>query len=90
MSEFRNVIRFRPDVWNIAHELLKIMKAQLGCSDGHKNCTIVTVHLRMGDYAKHIKNKRLGPNILNETDYIPKALQHVLEKYQVGVIILKK
>ena len=44
----------------------------------------------MGDYAKHIKNKRLGPNILNETDYIPKALQHVLEKYQVGVIIFKK
>ena len=90
MSEFRNVMRFRPDVWYIAHKLLKNIKAQLGCSDGHKNCTIVTVHLRMGDYAKHIKNKRLGPNILNETDYIPKALQHVLEKYQVGVIILKK
>ena len=44
----------------------------------------------MGDYAKHIKSLRLGANILNETDYIPKAFQHVLENYQVGVIIFKK
>ena len=53
-----------------------------------ENCTIVTVHLRMGDYDNHLRKLGWGPNILTKTNYVPEAFKYVIRKYEVRTEIL--
>ena len=74
---------FRQDVLDITFQLLKEVKANIGCTEEMAKCTLVTVHLRMGDYDNHLKKHGWGPNVLTETNYITQAFNHVIEKYKV-------
>ena len=74
---------FRQDVLDIAFQLLKEVKADIGCTEEMAKCTLVTVHLRMGDYDNHLKKQGWGPNVMTETNYITQAFNHVIEKYKV-------
>ena len=74
---------FRQDVLDITFQLLKEVKANIGCIEEMAKCTLVTVHLRMGDYDNHLKALGWGPNVLSETNYITQAFNHVIEKYKV-------
>ena len=74
---------FRQDVLDIAFQLLKEVKADIGCTEEMAKCTIVTIHLRMGDYDNHLKALGWGPNVLSETNYITQAFKNVIEKYEV-------
>ena len=74
---------FRQDVLDITFQLLKEVKANIGCTEEMAKCTLVTVHLRMGDYDNHLKKRGWGPNVMTETNYITQAFHHVIEKYQV-------
>ena len=74
---------FRQDVLDITFQLLKEVKADIGCTEEMAKCTIVTIHLRMGDYDNHLKALGWGPNVLTETNYVTQAFKHVIEKYEV-------
>ena len=74
---------FRQDVLDITFQLLKEVKANIGCTEEMAKCTLVTVHLRMGDYDNHLKKQGWGPNVMTETNYITQAFNHVIEKYKV-------
>ena len=79
---------FRQDVLDSTFQLLKEIKAKIGCADKMENCTIVTVHLRMGDYDDHLRALNIGPNILTKTDFVPEAFKYVIRKYEVRTEIL--
>ena len=83
LNEFRQVMTFRQDVLDSTFQLLREIKNKTGCNDKMENCTLVTVHLRMGDYDNHLNLTGLGPNILTKTNYVAEAFKHVIEKYQV-------
>ena len=74
---------FRQDVLDITFQLLKEVKANIGCTEEMAKCTLVTVHLRMGDYDNHLKKQGWGPNVMTETNYITQAFNHVIEKCKV-------
>ena len=79
---------FRQDVLDSTFQLLKEIKSKIGCADKMENCTIVTVHLRMGDYDNHLRKLGWGPNILTKTNYVPEAFKYVIKKYEVRTEIL--
>ena len=79
---------FRQDVLDITFQLLKEVKANIGCTEEMAKCTLVTVHLRMGDYDNHLRALGYGPNILTKTNYVPEAFKYVIKKYEVRTEIL--
>ena len=83
LNEFRQVMTFRQDVLDSTFQLLKEIKNKTGCHDIMENCTLVTVHLRMGDYDNHLRKLGWGPNILTKTNYVPEAFKYVIRKYEV-------
>ena len=80
MKEFRSEFQIRKDVKQAAETLFKEAKLQLNC----KNCTIVTVHMRMGDYIHHITALKMRPHLFAETDYVPRAFKHIINNYHVS------
>ena len=48
-------------------------------------CTVVSVHIRMGDYARHLNLTGWGPEI-TKTDYISKVIELVRQTYPVGTL----
>ena len=47
LREFRALVPFRNDVWQISKQLMQDIRANHNCI---ANCTVVSAHLRMGDY----------------------------------------
>ena len=70
----------RKDVLSHAEVLLDKIKTNHQCSNS--NCTMVSVHLRLGDYTNIMKGHG-WPAVATETDYLNNAFSHVLDKYQV-------
>ena len=58
LSMWRSKIKFRNDVWQIANELMAhIENTHSKCTMG---CTLITVHLRMGDYSGFIARHKVS------------------------------
>ena len=57
LSMWRSKIKFRNDVWQIANALMDHIKnTHSKCTMG---CTLITVHLRMGDYSGFIARHKV-------------------------------
>lgn len=82
LAEFRKRVPFRKPVLSNANQLFESMKVGHNCYIVPGGCTMVSVHLRLGDYTK-IMRKRNLPAIVSDTDYLENAFQHVIKNYTV-------
>ena len=67
---------------------IKLSSSNHNCNTSGNKCTVVSMHLRMGDYDNHLKLTGLGPSF-TKTDYIKNAVGHVMKKHQVNILVIQ-
>ena len=85
MAEFRRQVPFRKDVLFNAKLVYENVKAVANCS----GCTMVAVHLRLGDYPGTMRAQHF-PAIVSETNYLSNAFNYIIENYSVCDSLLLK
>ena len=73
---------FKDDVLSNAKQLFQNIKDLHNCSHLSEGCTMVSIHLRLGDYPKWMHAQKY-PEIVFETNYLSNALHHVIDRYVV-------
>ena len=79
MAEFRKQVPYRKDVLFNAKIIYENVKERTNCS----SCTMVSVHLRLGDYTKMMHEQNF-PAIVSETNYLSNAFNYIIENYSVS------
>ena len=87
LDKFRSLMTFRDDVWEIATHLFKEMEHNHSClrtkASTSKPCyTMISVHLRMGDYPNHLKGM-FNITDITHTNYLQNAVGYLSTKYKV-------
>ena len=82
LAEFRKRVPFKEPVLKNAQKLFGNMKMSHNCSTVPEGCTMVSVHLRLGDYTKMMHDQN-WPAIVQDTNYLTNAFQHVIANYTV-------
>ena len=77
---FREALPFRQDVWTNALMLFERMKNGEDCRG---TCKMVSMHLRLSDYAAHLSILHSMKDITH-TDYLTNVFKYVSGKYKVG------
>jgi len=88
LPQFRSILPFKPKVLSAAKKLFKSMKAAApahfctttATSDGSNCPTMISVHLRMGDYSNHLRALYKIKDF-TQTNYLQRALEYMLKKY---------
>ena len=79
LAEFRKQVPYRKDVLFNAKIIYENVKERTNCS----SCTMVSVHLRLGDYTKMMQEQNF-PAIVSETNYLSNAFNYIIENYLVS------
>ena len=82
-AEFRSRIFFNEDVWNDARLIFKKLNEVNNCSI-ETYCSAVYVHMRMGDYAGHLRGHKWGPEVFFSTNYMQEAFKNVSNTYNAS------
>ncbi|XP_075256267.1 uncharacterized protein LOC142348702 [Convolutriloba macropyga] len=85
--EFRTRVRFREDVWKDAEIVLNHLNSIHDCTS-KEDCTVVFVHMRMGDYLRHLRALGWGPSVFDETNYMQEAFKTVVNSYKKPVFYI--
>ena len=96
LDKFRSLMTFRDDVFKTATRLFDEMEHKHECpvqikasstkyqvpSTKSRCRTMISVHLRMGDYPAHLY-KQYGVTDFSRTNYLQRAVEYLSKKYQV-------
>ncbi|XP_075246836.1 uncharacterized protein LOC142340205 isoform X2 [Convolutriloba macropyga] len=75
-AEFRSRVPFKKEIWDDAKKVFDHLNFMHNCNR-EKGCTSVFVHMRMGDYSRHMAALRWGPDVFQYTNYLQDAFKNV-------------
>ena len=88
LDNFRSLMTFRDDIWKIATHLFHNMACPPKKASTSNPChTMISVHMRMGDYPIHMKF-RFGTTDFSHTNYLQNAVRYLATKYHVCTLQL--
>ncbi|XP_075256400.1 uncharacterized protein LOC142348787 isoform X2 [Convolutriloba macropyga] len=97
LAQFRRDIIFKKELLELADKVLKNVLRDNNCSRADEGnavrssdviCTLVAVHLRMGDYDERLIRLGRDASIIQNSTYIPNCFKYVTDKYTNPIFLI--
>jgi len=76
-------LKFKSNIWKKAKQVFDIIREQHNCDA--VNCTMISLHMRLGDYAHHLQVLFNDTKPLTQhSNYMSNAFNYMSQRYQVS------